>query len=52
MDPYGDLEAFYFFFDDLVPCVAGRKVWTLREKVTTLISEAKEVVPVLRMKRL
>ena len=47
MDPYGDLEAFYFFFDDLVPCVAGRKVWTLREKAIKLISEAKKVVSVL-----
>jgi hypothetical protein len=47
MDPNGDLEAFYFFFDDLVPCVAGRKVWTLREKAMKLISEAKKVVSVL-----
>ncbi len=47
MEPYGDLEAFYFFFDDLVPCVAGRKVWTLREKAIKLISEAKKVVSVL-----
>ena len=47
MDPYGDLEAFYFFFDDLVPCVAGRKVWTLREKAIKLILEAKKVVSVL-----
>jgi hypothetical protein len=47
MDPDGDLEAFYLFFDDLVPCVAGRKVWTLREKAIKLISEAKKVVYVL-----
>jgi hypothetical protein len=47
MDPDGDLEAFYFFFDDLVLCVAGRKVWTLREKAIKLISEAKKVVSVL-----
>ena len=47
MDPDGDLEAFYFLFDDLVPCVAGRKVWTLREKAIKLISEAKKVVSVL-----
>jgi hypothetical protein len=47
MDPYGALEAFYFVFDGLVPCVAGRKVWTLREKVIKLISEAKSVVSML-----
>jgi hypothetical protein len=47
MDPDGDLEALYFFFDDLVPCVAGQKVWTLREKAIKLISEAKKVVSVL-----
>jgi hypothetical protein len=47
MDPYGDLEEFHFFFDDLVPCVAGQKVWTLREKAKKLISEAKKVVSVL-----
>jgi hypothetical protein len=35
------------FFDDLVPCVVGRKVWTLREKAIKLISEAKKVVSVL-----
>jgi hypothetical protein len=47
MDPDSDLEALYFFFDDLVPCVTGRKVWTLREKAIKLISEAKKVVSVL-----
>ena len=36
-----------FFFNDLVPCVAGQKVWTLREKAIKLISEAKKVVSVL-----
>ncbi len=36
-----------FCFDDLVPCVAGWKVWTLREKAIKLISEAKKVVSVL-----
>jgi hypothetical protein len=35
------------FFDDLIPYVAGRKVWTLREKAIKLISEAKKVVSVL-----
>jgi hypothetical protein len=35
------------FFDDLVPCVAGRKVLTLREKAIKLISEANKVVSVL-----
>jgi hypothetical protein len=34
-------------FDNLVPCVAGQKVWTLREKAIKLISEAKKVVSVL-----
>jgi hypothetical protein len=47
MDPDGGLEAFYFFFDDLVSCVAGRKVWTLRVKAVKLISEATKVVSVL-----
>jgi hypothetical protein len=47
IDLDGDLEAFYFFFDDLFPCVAGQKAWTLREKATKLISEAKKVVSVL-----
>ena len=48
MDPDGDLEAFYFFsMTWLSPCVAGQKVWTLREKATKLISEAKKVVSVL-----
>jgi hypothetical protein len=35
------------FFNDLVPCVAGRKVWTQRERANKLISEAKKVVSVL-----
>jgi hypothetical protein len=35
------------FSNDLVPCVAGRKVWTQREKANKLISEAKKVVSVL-----
>jgi hypothetical protein len=47
MDPNGDIEAFCYFFDHLVPCVAGRKVWTQREKANKLISEAKKVVSVL-----
>jgi hypothetical protein len=47
MDPNGDMEAFCYFFDHLVPCVAGRKVWTQREKANKLISEAKKVVYVL-----
>jgi hypothetical protein len=46
MDPNGDLEAFYFVFDDLVPCVAGQKVWALREKAMKLISEANKVVSI------
>ena len=47
MELDGDRDAFYLFFDELVPCVAGRKVWTLREKATKLISEAKKIVSVL-----
>jgi hypothetical protein len=47
MDPNGDMEAFCYFFDHLVPCVPGRKVWTQREKANKLISEAKKVVSVL-----
>jgi hypothetical protein len=47
MDPNGDIEAFCYFFDHLVSCVAGRKVWTQREKANKLILEAKKVVSVL-----
>jgi hypothetical protein len=47
MDPNGDIKAFCYFFDHLVPCVAGRKVWTQREKANKLISEAKRMVSVL-----
>jgi hypothetical protein len=32
------------FFDDLIPSMTGRKVWTLREKAIKLISEAKKVL--------
>jgi hypothetical protein len=35
------------FFNHLVPCVAGRKVWTQQEKANKLRSEAKKVVLVL-----
>jgi hypothetical protein len=31
MNPNGDIEAFCYFFDHLVPCVAGRKIWTQRK---------------------
>jgi hypothetical protein len=47
MNPEGNIEAFCFFFNDLVPCVAGRKIWTMREKANKLISEARKVVSVL-----
>jgi hypothetical protein len=47
MDPNGDIEAFCYCFDHLVPCVAGRKIWTQREKANKLISEAKKVLSVL-----
>jgi hypothetical protein len=46
-EPSGNIEAFCFFFNELVPCVAGRKVWTLREKASKLISEAKKIVSLL-----
>ena len=38
MDPDGNVEAFCSFFNDLVPCVAGRQVWTQRERANKLIS--------------
>jgi hypothetical protein len=44
MDPNGKSKVFGFLLKDLVPCVAGQKVWTLREKANTLISEAEKVV--------
>jgi hypothetical protein len=47
MDPDGDIEAFCYFFDHLVPCAVGQKVWTQREKANNLISEANKVVSVL-----
>ena len=47
MELDGDMEAFNLFFDELVPCVAGRKVWTLREKATKKISDAGKIVSVL-----
>ena len=47
MSPEGNIEAFCLFFNDLVPCIAGRKVWTQQEKANKLISEAKKVVSVL-----
>jgi hypothetical protein len=43
MDPERNIEAFCFF-NDLVPCVAGWKVWTQSEKANKLISEAKMVL--------
>ncbi len=47
MELDGEMQAFNLFFDELVPCVAGRKVWTLREKATKKISEAGKIVSVL-----
>jgi hypothetical protein len=47
MDPDGNLKAFNFVFDDLVPCVAGGKAWTLHEKASKLILEAEKVVSLL-----
>jgi hypothetical protein len=46
MQPEGDFVAFTMFFDEFVPCVAGRKVWTLREQATKLITKAKKIVSV------
>jgi hypothetical protein len=42
-----DKEAFFIFFDVLVPAVAGRKIWTERQKAVRLISESKKIVSVL-----
>ena len=42
-----DREPFYVFFDILVPAVAGRKIWTERQKAVRLISETKKVVSIL-----
>jgi hypothetical protein len=47
MELDGDMEAFCLFFDQLLPCVAGRKVWTSREKAARVISESKKIVSVL-----
>jgi hypothetical protein len=47
MVPKGDIEAFCNFFDHFVPCDAGQKVWTQREKANKLILEANKVVSVL-----
>jgi hypothetical protein len=43
----GDMEAFCLFFDQLLPCVAGRKVWTPRERAARVITEAKKIVSVI-----
>jgi hypothetical protein len=40
MDPNGDIEAFCYFFDHLVPCVAGQNVWTQAKKVVSVLDEA------------
>jgi hypothetical protein len=44
---YGFQDTFNFFFDELVPCVAGRKIWTRREKGARLISDSRKVISVL-----
>jgi hypothetical protein len=43
----GDQLAFQLFFDKLLPAVAGRKVWTARDRATKTISEAAKLVTVL-----
>jgi hypothetical protein len=43
----GDQRAFHLFFDKLLPAVAGRKVWTARDRATKTISEATQLVSVL-----
>jgi hypothetical protein len=40
-------EAFLFFFDALIPAVAGCKIWMPWEQSARLILESKKVVPVL-----
>ena len=47
MNPEGNIESFCFFFNELVPCVACREIWTMREKANKLISEARKVEFVL-----
>jgi hypothetical protein len=42
-----DKEAFYVFFDILVPAVTGRKIWTERQRAVRLILESKKIVSVL-----
>jgi hypothetical protein len=42
-----DKEAFYVYFDILVPAVAEHKIWTEHKKAVRLISESKKVVSVL-----
>jgi hypothetical protein len=43
----GDREAFFVFFDILVPAVAGRKIWMPCQMAVRLISEPKKAVSVL-----
>ncbi len=43
----GDPMAFQLFFDKLLPAVAGRKLWTARDRATKTISEATKLVTVL-----
>ena len=34
---------FNFFFDRLLPCVAGKKVWTKKDKMTSTITEGGKI---------
>ena len=40
-------HSLFVVVDELVPCVAGQKVWTLREKASKLILEAKKVASMI-----
>jgi hypothetical protein len=42
-----DKEAFFVFFDILVPTVVGHKIWTSHQKAARRISESKKVISVL-----
>jgi hypothetical protein len=41
------MQAFNLSFNELVPCAAGRRVWTLHEKATKKISKVGKIVSLL-----
>jgi hypothetical protein len=44
-EPINLLQQFYFnlFFDRLMPCVAGKKVWTSRDKLACAITDGGKI---------